>query len=489
MSFSYWLQSDCLSTLVLQDILHRIHSLMPVQDAACVACVSRGFLRSWRCYSKLVLNDQTLRLTEKKFEERKIYVINKVDKILENHYDNGVKVKTLELDIASCSNIKRSYLDKWLRITVKSGIEELNLEMPLDMKKNYRFPCSILSDEAAASSIQSLRLLACDFHPTSTLGLLRRLTFLNLALVNITEEGLGHLLSKSSALERLEIVGCDGIVFLKIPCTLQHLKFLSVTKCKMLQVVEIGAPKLCSFHFGGTLLEISVKNPLELTHVNLSSFCLSGILSYARTRIPSIARYVESLTLLGRSENASTPMLPSKLPHLKNLEIRLLAPVVGFSPSYDAFSLVSFLDASPALESFILHVEQDAMTHDPVVGEYDECLRQKLGCWHNCLKQVAITGFCSAKSLVELTVHIIESTHSLERLTLDTTYGYDKRVGTIGKCPTSRKIGQCWPMSKRTLEEAHRAVKTAGRYIMGRVPLTVQSEVLEPCSRCHTGNQ
>nr|XP_051229244.1 uncharacterized protein LOC127347055 [Lolium perenne] len=343
--------------------------------------------------------------------------------------DQGAdKVKTLELDIDSCSNIKGSYLDKWLRITFKSGIEELNLEMPVDMKKKYIFPCSLLSDEAAASSIQSLRLLACDFHPTSTLGLLRRLKFLNLALVNITEDGLGNLLSKSSALERLEIV------------------------------VEIGAPQLCSFHFGGTL-------------------------------IPSIVRYVESLTLLGRSENANTPMLPSKLPHLKNLEMTLLAPVVGFSPSYGAFSLVSFLDASPALESFTLHVEQDAMTHDPVVGDYDECLRQKLACRHNCLKQAAITGFCSAKSLVELTVHILESTHSLERLTLDTTYGYSKRCGTIGKCPTSRKIDQCWPMSKRALEEAHRAVKTAGRYIIARVPLTVQSEVLEPCSRCHTGNQ
>ncbi|CAM0954039.1 unnamed protein product [Alopecurus aequalis] len=337
--------------------------------------------------------------------------------------------------------------------------------MPLHMKKNYSFPCSLLSDKAAASSIQSLRLVACDFRPTSTLGLLRRLKFLNLALVNISEEGLGHLLPKSSALERLEIVGCDGIVFLKIPCALQHLKFLSVTKCKMLQMAEIGAPKLFSFHFGGALLEISVKNSLELKHVNLSSFCLFGILSYARTRIPSIARYVESLTLLGRSEDANTPMLPSKLPHLKNLEIRLLAPVVGFS------------------------VEHDAMTHDSVVGDDDKCLRQKLGCRYNCLKQVAITGFCSAKSLVELTVHILESAHSLERLTLDTTYGYEKRVGTIGNCPTSRKIGQCWPMRKITIEEAHRAVKTAGRYIMGRVPLAAQSEVLGPCSRCHTDNQ
>jgi hypothetical protein len=129
------------------------------------------------------------------------------------------------------------------------------------------------------------------------------------------------------------------------------------------------------------------------------------------------------------------------------------------------------------------------MANYPVVGDDDECPRRKLDFCHNRLRQVMITGFCSAKSLVEFTVHILESSHSLERLTLDTTYGYDRRMGdTIGKCP-KRNIGKCWSMCKRAVEEAHRAVKTAARYITGRVPLAVQYEVLEPCSQCHTGNQ
>ena len=129
------------------------------------------------------------------------------------------------------------------------------------------------------------------------------------------------------------------------------------------------------------------------------------------------------------------------------------------------------------------------MEHYTVVGDDDEFPMRKVGFWHDRLRQVTITGFCSAKNLVELTIHILESTRSLERLTLDTTYGYDRRFGTIGKCPNSRKIGHCWPMSKSAVEEAQRAVKAAGRYITGRAPLSVQFEVLEPCSRCHTGNQ
>ncbi|XP_020190851.1 uncharacterized protein [Aegilops tauschii subsp. strangulata] len=466
-----------------EDIIHRIHSIMPVQDAARAACVSRRFVHSWRSYSSLILSDRTLGLDDTDFEERKTHLIDKVDKILKNHYGNGVKVKTLKLELGLCSDIKASYLDRWLRI-IKSGIQEFSLVLPLVMNKIYNFPCSVLSDEAAASSIQSLSLFGCAFHPTSILGRLRRLKSLHLCHVHITEDGLGHLLSKSSALERLVIDACSGKICLKIPCTMQQLKFLAVKLCKMVRVVEIDAPQLGSFHYGGTPV-IYVRNSSQLKNVDISPVCLSGILSYARFSLPSIAQNVESLTLRGRSENANTPMLPSKLPRLKNLEIALLKP--HLSPNYDAFSLVSFLDASPALESFILRVEQDAMMHDPVVGDDTEYRRQNLECRNNSLRKVMITGFCSAKSLVELTVHILERTHSLERFTLDITYGYDRRTCNIAKFPTARMIGQCWSLSKRALEEAHRAVETADRYIKGRVPSSVQFEVLGPCPRCHIG--
>lgn len=447
---------------------------------------SRRFLRSWRCYSNLILNNHTLGLTDKKFEEREIYLIDKVGQILTNHYGNGVRVKTLELDLYPCKNTNASHLDRWLQITVKPGIEELNFMPSVYMKKKYSFPCSVLSDEAAASSIQSLRLFACAFNPTSKLGRLRRLKFLDLSLVHITEEGLGHFLSKSFALERLVIFACTGITSLRIPCTLQQLKFLRITRCNMMRVVEINAPNLCSFHYGGTLEEISVRNCSQLELVE-SSFCPSGILSYARARLPSIAQNVESLTLISHNENVTTPMLPSKFLHLKKLEIRLYCWTLPSPPAYDVFSLVSFLDASPTLVSFILRVD-DAIRSDPVVGHDAEYLRRKPGYRHNSLRHAMITDFCSSKSLIELTIHILESAPSLERLTLDTTRGYDRRCGTIGKCPASSKIGQCFPICKRTFEEAHRAVEAAGRYIAGRVPSAVEFEVLELCSRCHMVN-
>lgn len=50
----------------------------------------------------------------------------------------------------------------------------------------------------------------------------------------------------------------------------------------------------------------------------------------------------------------TTPMLHSKFLHLKKLSIALSTGT--FSPGYDYFSLVSFLDACPSLETLILDV-------------------------------------------------------------------------------------------------------------------------------------
>jgi hypothetical protein len=52
----------------------------------------------------------------------------------------------------------------------------------------------------------------------------------------------------------------------------------------------------------------------------------------------------------------NTPILPSKFLHLKELEISLGVLEGAFSPAYDYFSLVYFLDACPGLETFILTV-------------------------------------------------------------------------------------------------------------------------------------
>lgn len=225
----------------------------------------------------------------------------------------------------------------------------------------------------------------------------------------------------------------------------------------MTQVVEIDAPNLCSLHYNGhPLVEISARNSSQLKNVDMWSYYTSApdILSYARARLPSIAPNVEILLLSSRNENVDTPMLPSKLMNLKELEIGVLASVEALSLSYDVFSLVSFLDASPVLETFILWVDKDAMRQTHIVGDKKQYPRRKPECRYNSLREVAITEFCSVKSLVELTMHILESAPSLQRLTLDTV-------------PYYNSISKRLSMSKTALAEATKAADVAARYIAG----------------------
>lgn len=71
----------------------------------------------------------------------------------------------------------------------------------------------------------------------------------------------------------------------------------------------------------------------------------------------------------------NTPTVPGKFLHLKYLHVGFAANWLAFSPAYDYLSLVSFLDASPLLESFILSVSSlssvfTRCTHRSVLPSY-----------------------------------------------------------------------------------------------------------------------
>ena len=136
-----------------------------------------------------------------------------------------------------------------------------------------------------------------------------------------------------------------------------------------------------------------------------------------------------------------------------------------------------------------MQVDQAGVEHDSVVSVGDHELRRKPECRHHHLKRVMIRGFCSTKSMVEFTRHILERAPSLERLTLDTTVSCRRRFQTwlaIENYPVSKvTIEKCWPMCITGLDKAHRAMEAASRYIAGRVPSAVEYTILNPCIHCH----
>lgn len=290
---------------------------MPLKDAARAACVSHGFLCCWRRYPILVLNSKTIGLAKRKLslyaedvplyepalkvDDMESYAISKIDHIINNH--SGIGVKVFKLQLFACPNIDAAVLDKWFVHVIKAGIKELSLEMSLCKKRTeYNFPCSILSSKAGGGTIQSLFLSSCSFHPTVALGCNISLTSLHLYEVHISGEEIGQFLSNSFALERLVISDCNDIIQFKVPCLMQQLKYLQVTKCEMLEVISIDAPKLSSFIYGDVGIQISLGDPLQVKDIRLMGYNQPNTVCFARTELPSIMPNVESLIVSSTDE-------------------------------------------------------------------------------------------------------------------------------------------------------------------------------------------
>uniref|UniRef100_A0A0D9XFC6 At1g61320/AtMIF1 LRR domain-containing protein n=1 Tax=Leersia perrieri TaxID=77586 RepID=A0A0D9XFC6_9ORYZ len=437
-----------------EEIIRHIHSLIPLRDAARVACVSHAFLRSWRCYPYLIFSKERLRLDKSAYSDDEITrnLISKVNRILQNH--SGIGVKKLELIFLGCTSVDFSYFDNWLHKAVTPVIEELTLIPPENRNAIYRFPCSLLSD-VNVNSIRYLHLSRCAIRSTIDL---------------VTE--LECLLSNSPALECLRLLDCKEIVLFKIPCLLKRLHSLRVNSCEMLTVVESYAPNIATFDLSGHAVEVlgldQVKN-LEMTWYS------SSILYYALTNLVSVAPNVEKLGITSRTEVINAQTVLGKFLHLKHLKIFS----IEWSPNFDYLSLVSFLDASPLLETFKLHVgmgmQDSHMGHAWTVGD-SAPLRQMPDHHHNSLKKFKVSNFCYWKSLVELTCHILETTSSLNHVKLDTACGYH-RCSSV-RCDPNRTEQQ------KQIMEAHNAFLTVKTYILGKVPSTVKFNLVQRCSRC-----
>ncbi|KAF8668440.1 hypothetical protein HU200_052253 [Digitaria exilis] len=203
--------------------------------------------------------------------------------------------------------------------------------------------------------------------------------------------------------------------------------YLRIFGCGRLKLIESKAPNLSTLDFWGKP-KLVFGEALQMKTLSMFD---SDVVCYARTELPSIMPNLDILHLCSTYEVVDTPMLPTRFLYLKHLTINLIS---GPWP-YDYFSLVSFLDVSPSLETLSLDVSKKPMEDEFVFG-HSPHLRHMAEDQHCHLKNVKITGFSSAKSLMELTCYILKNAVSLECLTLDTSYGCASRCSDseFGRC-------------------------------------------------------
>uniref|UniRef100_A0A0D3HFY5 At1g61320/AtMIF1 LRR domain-containing protein n=1 Tax=Oryza barthii TaxID=65489 RepID=A0A0D3HFY5_9ORYZ len=157
--------------------------------------------------------------------------------------------------------------------------------------------------------------------------------------------------------------------------------------------------------------------------------------------------------------------------HLKYLELVIVGPR-NYGFGYQYTYLVTFLKASPVLETFILHVEESAKEPYPLVIN-PKYLKNHLlpeHC-HQSIKHVTVTGFCHTQELVELIFYILENATSLQCLTLDNRIrGFEDLVA----CITQDAGTQSYPKSYWDAYCSYVAIR---KYIIGRVPSSVELKI------------
>jgi len=299
----------------------------------------------------LIFNEETLGLKQKEGQKSDIAkaFTRRVDQILRNHSGAGVKI--LKLLIRDYYKINTCHLNRWLENAITPGIEEVALMLSAKHRAKYEFPCSILLD-GRGNSIRYLRLSCCTVRPPFGFDCLRSLTKLHLSQVCITGDELGCLVSNSFALEELELKYCNELICLKIPFCLEQFSCLRVFECSMLQVIESTAPNLSTVDFMGEPVQLILGESSRVKNLKVEYSYEPNAVNYAITKLPSIVPHLETLTVYSTCERVNAPMVANKFLHLKDLDI-----YIGDDDDdedvaivYDYLSLISFLDACPALE-------------------------------------------------------------------------------------------------------------------------------------------
>lgn len=133
-----------------------------------------------------------------------------------------------------------------------------------------------------------------------------------------------------------------------------------------------------------------------------------------------------------------------------------------------------------------MQVYQYQMNFDSVFGDVTY-MRQIREHKHHSLKDLMIFGFCSAKSMIDLTCHILENATNLECVTLDCVFDQNDE-DNAGRCSVTsdRKPGGCSPLSNEMILEANKGIMAIDRYIALQVPAAIKLDVRGPCSGCHS---
>lgn len=190
-----------------------------------------------------------------------------------------------------------------------------------------------------------------------------------------------------------------------------------------LNTLEIHARNLVTFNYCGWSKVKTVLCDASLLKEARFELTSGDAAEYVFSELAPLMPNLETLYLIGYTKMTIPVRDPTnKFCSLKHLEMKMRMS----SKKYGLLCLVSFLDAAPFLETFIVHLCETS----PFIGEETVLRRLEKREPHRKLKFAKMTGYAGDKSSIELALHILENSTILECLTL-TPGSINLRINTF----------------------------------------------------------
>ncbi|GJN19040.1 hypothetical protein PR202_gb06271 [Eleusine coracana subsp. coracana] len=266
-------------------------------------------------------------------------------------------VDKMEVSFSLLHNEHKEHLDKWVKFAIASKTKQLVFDFVIQhlAKEPYGFPFQLF-DATTGSHLQSLKL---------------------------------------------------GSVCLKQPATIKYL-------CPLLQVIELNFG-LTTLEYEGSLIPLVL--PSTLRNISIKSPDIRSALAYIFTGLPSTLPHLEMLTLRCRElKRATLSNKPLEFHSLRHLRLELDFVSLRKRRT-DALDLACLLEAAPFMEMLEIHMWTDYQLKR--YHKYNGELRSLPAHARPHLKLVNITGFYGQKDQLELALHILRISTTLEAMKID----------------------------------------------------------------------
>ncbi|KAK8591845.1 hypothetical protein V6N13_031871 [Hibiscus sabdariffa] len=397
-----------------QELLSQILSSVSLKEALRASAVSLVFRDLWKFYTGCLNFDasKTLMLDPKRLLKERDGYVEWITRVLTGHEASTIDELRVRCDLTGQN---RRDIDRWIGIALMKSVKCLELDFK---------PCG--SSHRRDDAYYRLGWKFCSSSE------IKSLTSLRLKHVEVSGQVLESFLSNFPLLETLHVSHSKKLQHINVCGSSLRLQHLHVSFCKYIKRIEVSAPNLVSFEYGGdrcTELQIDLNYVPKLRDVSYWGQWDVTPLDIFYKAFPSCLAACSQLVNLSVRVDFIVPEI-RRCPTLPNL--RYLTCEVGticYPYKEMLLNLLPLVAASPLLHRFEVKLEtmeggvdileRGSREVEWLLEEVETMISSKNVEEMLSLREVEIVGFLGADVDTMLLIYIARTALNLDKIVIN----------------------------------------------------------------------